>query len=109
MSYTKHNFAQGNILYAADLNAMEDQIAINTDNLPIKVTISSVSSLSTTRTVSGITADMICYEATLSNPSAQTSDWTVTTAANQITISGSISGTTDITLLMGPCRTATAS
>ena len=70
MSYTKHNFAQGNILYAADLNAMEDQIAINTDNLPIKVVINSISSLPTTRTVEGITEDMICYEAMLSNPAA---------------------------------------
>ena len=29
MSYTKHNFASGDILLASDLNAMEDQIAQN--------------------------------------------------------------------------------
>ncbi len=29
MAYTKRNFADGNVLHAADLNAMDDQIAAN--------------------------------------------------------------------------------
>lgn len=66
----------------------------------LKVTKSSVSSLPTSISNSGITANMECIHSVLSNPSAQTGDWTVTTSAGSVSISGSISGTTDITLYL---------
>ena len=46
----------------------------------------------------GITADMEVVEgsAELSNPAAQTGDWTVTSAAGSLTITGSISGSTTL-------------
>ena len=72
----------------------------------LKIEESSVSSLPTTVAVSSdITSDMECIHAVLSNPSAQRDDWTVTTSMltaslGQVTISGSISGTTDITLYL---------
>lgn len=67
---------------------------------PLAVSKSSVSALPTTISAAGISADMICKpgDCLLSNPAAQTGDWTVTTAAGSVTISGSISGTTNITL-----------
>ena len=66
----------------------------------LKVTKSSVSSLSTTITNSLITSNMEVVHSVLSNPSAQTGDWTVTTSDGSLTITGSISGTTNITLYL---------
>lgn len=71
----------------------------------LKVTKSSVSSLSTTITNSAITSDMEVLHSVLSNPSAQTGDWTVTTSNGSLTIAGSISGTTNITLYLAEPRT----
>lgn len=69
--------------------------------LPVlKVSKSSVSSLLTIITNSAITSDMEVINCVLSNPSAQTGDWTVTTSNGSLTISGSISGTTNITLYL---------
>lgn len=69
-----------------------------------KVSKRSVSSLPTTISSSSITASMECIHSVLSNPSAQTGDWTVTTSAGSAVISGSISGTTDITLYLAVPR-----
>ena len=68
--------------------------------LVLVVTKTSVSSLSTTISDSNITANHVVIHSVLSNPSAQTSDWTVTTANGSATIEGSISGTTNITLYL---------
>lgn len=48
-----------------------------------------------------VTANHIVLQYELSNPSAQTSDWTITTANQSITISGTIHGTTNIRLVLG--------
>ena len=65
----------------------------------LKVSKASVSSLPTTISNAKIQTDMVCMKAVLSNPSAQTGDWTINTdTAGQVTISGSISGTTNIDL-----------
>lgn len=66
----------------------------------VEVSASSVSSLPTTISDASILADHVCVKAVLSNPSAQTGDWTVTTSAGSAVISGTISGTTDITLYL---------
>ena len=66
----------------------------------IKVALTSISSLPKTYTVTGLTANHELVRSVLSVPSAQGSDWTVTTAANSLTISGTFSGSTatDLTL-----------
>lgn len=66
----------------------------------IVVSKSSVSSLSTTITDANITSKHVVVSSTLSNPAAQTGDWTVTTVSGSLSIAGSISGTTDITLVL---------
>lgn len=66
----------------------------------VEVTSSSFSSLPQTISNANITADHVVVNSVLSNPSAQTGDWTVTTAAGSLTISGSISGSTTITLYL---------
>ncbi len=67
---------------------------------PLQINLGTVSSLPVTVTDERITADHICKPADclLSNPSAQTSDWTVTTQDGSVTISGSISGSTTATI-----------
>ena len=67
---------------------------------PLQINLGTVSSLPVTVTDARITADHICKPADclLSNPSAQTSDWTVTTQDGSVTISGSISGSTTATI-----------
>lgn len=65
----------------------------------LEFTRTGVSSLPITITDASILTKHVCTSCVLSNPSAQTGDWTVDTdTAGQATISGNISGTTDITI-----------
>ena len=67
------------------------------------VSKSGVSSLTTDIEHEEITARHVVLNSILSNPSAQTADWTVTTYNGYARIgpSGAISGSTDITLVLG--------
>ena len=52
-----------------------------------------------------IDTDMVCLKAVLSNPAAQTADWTVNTdTAGRCRISGTINGTTNLTLYLMKSR-----
>lgn len=64
----------------------------------ITISQSAVSSLPVTISNANILATHKVVNAVLSNPSAQTGDWIVTTSTGSLTISGTISGTTDIEL-----------
>ena len=65
----------------------------------------SVSALPYTFSNAAIETDMVCINSVLSNPSAQLSDWTVNTdTAGKATISGTISGSTNITIYMMKSR-----
>jgi hypothetical protein len=66
----------------------------------VVMTIGSINSLPVSVGNTKITADHVVVNSVLSNPSAQTGDWTVTTTSGQVSISGSISGTTNITLYL---------
>ena len=70
----------------------------------LEVSASSASALPQTISNSKITANMKVVHAVLSNPSAQTGDWTVTTSAGSVQITGSIDGTTDITLYLAELK-----
>lgn len=65
-------------------------------DIPLWVDMGTISSLPVTKNVSGITADMKCTAYLLGTPSAQTGDWTVTTASDSVTVSGTISGSTTL-------------
>lgn len=64
------------------------------------ITTSSFSSLPQTINNTKITSDMVVVNSILSNPSAQTGNWTITTSNGSLTISGSISGSTTLTLYL---------
>lgn len=80
--------------------AQQAQARVNTASNVLVVTTSSFSSLPQTVSNSKITAKHVVLNSVLSNPSAQISDWTVSTSAGSLTISGSISGTTTLTLYL---------
>ena len=67
------------------------------------VSKSGVSSLTTDIDHEEITSRHVVLNSILSNPAAQTADWTVTSYDGYVRIgpSGAISGTTDITLVLG--------
>jgi hypothetical protein len=68
----------------------------------VMVDMGTVTSLPLTMAATGVTEKMVCVKADLGTPSAQTGDWTVTTAADSVTISGTVasSGTTVKLLLV---------
>ena len=68
------------------------------------VSCGTVSSLPKTVSNAAIEDGMVVINATLGTPSAQTGDWTVTTSAGSLTISGSISGSTTLTLYLMKSR-----
>lgn len=68
------------------------------------VEVASFSSLPQTINNADITSDMVVVNSALGTPSAQTSDWTVTTADGSATIAGSISGSTTLTLFLMKSR-----
>lgn len=74
---------------------------VDAESKTLVLTKTGVSSLSScVFSDSRITANHVVVNSELSNPSAQTGEWTVTTAAGTATVTGSISGTTDITLYL---------
>lgn len=75
-----------------------------TDAKVLVLTVSSVSSLPRTVANTNITDDMVVVNSTLSDPTAQMDNWTVTTATGSLTISGTVSGTTNITLYLSRAR-----
>lgn len=89
------------------VGAINEVFDMAVDNRDLEVTKSAVSSLPTTITAAEITSDMIVKQGdiSLSNGSAMVGEWTITTTSGSVTISGSISGTTDITLYLSIPRT----
>jgi hypothetical protein len=77
---------------------------LNTSLKTLVVDIPSFSSLPQTINNTNITSDMIVVNSVLSTPSAQTSDWTVTTSTGSLTITGTISGSTSVTLYLTKSR-----
>ena len=66
----------------------------------LEITLSSVSSLPQTVSNANVESDMVVIKSYLSNPAAQTEEWSVSTSNGSLTVSGSISGTTNITLYL---------
>ena len=90
--------AQSGVAVASAISTAKTEVVNELKVLVI--TSSSFSSLPQTLTNSSITADHVVVNSVLSNPSAQTGDWTVTTSSGSLSISGSISGSTTLTLYL---------
>ena len=81
--------------------AVAEAVAEAVDELKVLViTSSSFSSLPQTISNTKIKSNHVVVNSVLSNPSAQTGDWTVTTNNGSLTVAGSISGSTTLTLYL---------
>ena len=80
--------------------AYKNQARVNAAANVLVITSSSFSSLPQTISNNKITAKHVVLNSVLSNSSAQISDWTATTADGSLTVSGSISGSTTLTLYL---------
>lgn len=87
------------------ISNLDDRVTtVVTDAKVLVISMNNISNLSTSVTDARITSDMVVINSVLSNPSAQTGDWTVTTGTGTLTVAGSISGTTNITLYLAKSR-----
>ena len=89
-------------VFKASVESLAETVAETREVLV--VTIASFSSLPHTITNANITSDMVVVNFVLGTPSAQTGDWTVTTADGSATITGSISSETSLTLYLMKSR-----
>ena len=90
----------GNLL-STDANGQATDSGVTASDLKCLVlSVSSFSSLPKTVSNANVTANHVVINSVLSNPSAQTGDWTITTSSGSLTISGSISGSTTLTLYL---------
>ena len=80
-------------------NATQVASAVNEAKV-LQVDIAAFSSLPQTVSNADVTADHVVVNSVLGTPSAQTGDWTVTTSAGSLTIAGTISGSTTLTLYL---------
>ena len=71
----------------------------------LEVNCGTISSLPQTVQASGITDDMVVVNAFMGTPSAMGGNWTVATSGGAETISGTISGSTTLTLYLARRRT----
>lgn len=70
----------------------------------VALEVPSFSTLPQTVSDRRITDDMVVVNSVLSNPSAQTGDWEVTTSNGSLTITGTMSGSTGLTLYLQRSR-----
>lgn len=84
--------------------AQEVAEAVATLHDVLVLEVASFSSLPQTITNSSITSDMVVVNSVLGSPAAQTGDWTITTSDGSLTVSGSISGSTTLTLYLAKSR-----
>lgn len=71
----------------------------------LKVSLGTVSALPITVTNESINAEMECVNAEFGTPSAQIGDWTVTTSNGSVTVSGTINGSTSLTVWLDETET----
>lgn len=94
----------GTPITAEALNHMEDgvsEVSAAVEHAVLVIEFASFSSLPQTINNAAITERHVMLESELSNPNAQSDDWTVTTANGSITVSGNISGSTSLKLVLG--------
>jgi hypothetical protein len=92
---TEYAYARGDHVHP------RDEVKADVEREIITVNIGSFSSLPKTVSNAAIKAAHTVLAYTLGTPSAQTGDWQVGTAAGSLTITGSISGSTTMKIILG--------
>lgn len=86
---------------------LQVQAALTAYKNVYRIDLPSFSSLPLTFSNSKITADHEIINSVLGTPTAQASDWTLTPTAGSATLSGSISGSTTLTLYIAEVESLT--
>lgn len=73
----------------------------------LEVACGTISSLPVTINDTSVTDDMVVVNSIFGTPASQTGNWTVNTSNGSVTISGSISGSTTLTLYLARRKTTT--
>ena len=107
-TYNLASHSEAGLLSTADKIKLDSIITSNANSPIIVVETSAFSSLPITITSDKITENHYLLETTLSNPSAQTNNWTATTTNGSLTIAGNISGSTTARLILGRIDTTSA-
>lgn len=102
ISPTKKTVANASTSAAGLMSASDKQKLDGISDGVLAIDCGTVSSLPKTISNSAITADMVVVNSTIGTPAAQRGDWTVTTSAGSLTVSGTISGSTTLKLYL--CR-----
>jgi len=92
---TETAYARGNHVHP------RDSVKADAEQEIITVNIGSFNSLPKTVSNAAIKAEHTVLAHTLGTPGAMTDDWTVETAAGSLTITGSISGSTTMKIILG--------
>lgn len=101
----KTAIAVGDVLTVGTNIELADKITAQIEKSHVLlVNVNSFSALPQTVSNAEIESDMVVVNSLLSNPSAQTGDWTVTTTNGSLTVTGTISGTTTLTLYLMKSR-----
>lgn len=103
--YDAHTEKQDSLVSGSNIKTINSESLLGAGDIEIlggvlQVDIASFSSLPQTVSNSAITADHVVVNSVLGTPSAQTGDWTVTTSDGSLTVSGTISGSTTLTLYL---------
>lgn len=93
--------SQAGLMSSADKTKLDNVVTALAHSPIVIIETASFSSLPQTVTSDLITADHYLLESTLGNPLAQTGDWAVNTTDGSLTVSGSISGSTTLKLILG--------
>ena len=108
---------EGDAVNALNLNDLENRIQSAFEkvdssvdgNQPLRLT-TTLNAQSFSNTVifqneNRVTSDMVVVESVLSNPSAQSNDWTIHTEDGVVKLSGTCTAQTSLTIVLQKCRT----
>lgn len=103
--YDAHTEKQDTLVSGTNIKTVNSESLLGAGDIEIvggvlQVDVPSFSSLPQTVSNADVTADHVVVNSVLGTPSAHTGDWTVTTSAGSLTIAGTISGSTTLTLYL---------
>lgn len=103
--YDAHTEKQDTLVSGTNIKTVNSESLLGAGDIEIvggvlQVDVPSFSSLPQTVSNADVTADHVVVNSVLGTPSTQTGDWTVTTSAGSLTIAGTISGSTTLTLYL---------
>ena len=103
--YDAHTSKQDTLISGSNIKTVNSESLLGAGDIEIvggvlQVDVPSFSSLPQTVSNADVTADHVVVNSVLGTPSALAGDWTVTASVGSLTIAGTISGSTTLTLYL---------